>query len=172
MSMQLRWNRRVGDEWLDDLEMRAWLGYRRMQGLLDREVARDLAADSGLSEPDYHVLSTLSETPDADWRLREFADRLLWSPSRLSHQLTRMERRGLVERSARPGDPRGATIRLTRQGRAAVEAAAPAHVRSVRRHVIDMLSRDQLRALTEITETVLSHLQRPDGSADGAAPPR
>jgi DNA-binding MarR family transcriptional regulator len=152
--------------WLDHPEARAWMAYRRMKGLLDLQIARDLADESGLSEADYDVLSTVSETPDVDWRLRELADRLLWSPSRLSHHLSRMERRSLVERDSRPADQRGASIALTAAGRRAIEAAAPHHVRSVRRHFIDLLTREQLDALADIAETVVDHLtQRSDADA-------
>ena len=150
-------------DWLDETEMRAWLAYRRMKGLLDLQVARDLAADCGLSEPDYHVLSTLGEEPRRRWYLGELADRLLWSASRLSHQLTRMERRGLVTRVIQDGDQRGASIRLSPEGRQVIRSAAPHHVRSVRTHFIDRLSRDQMVAFAEICEAVLEHLPTPDG---------
>ncbi|MGH8826950.1 MAG: MarR family winged helix-turn-helix transcriptional regulator, partial [Jiangellaceae bacterium] len=127
---------------------------------------RDLAHDSGLSDADYDVLSTVSDTPDVDWRLRELADRLLWSPSRLSHHLSRMESRGLVERDSRPADNRGASIALTADGRRAIEAAAPHHLRSVRKHFIDLLTREQIDTLADIAETVVEHLnQRSDADA-------
>lgn len=144
--------------WLDDLEARAWMGYRRMKGLLNLQLSRDLSADSGLSDADYDVLSTLGETPGEDWRLRELAERLRWSRSRLAHQLARMARRDLIERESAANDPRGASIVLSERGREVIASAAPEHVRSVRRHFIDALSRDQLAALAEVTETVLSRL--------------
>jgi DNA-binding MarR family transcriptional regulator len=144
--------------WLDADEARAWMGYRRMKGLLDLQVARDLAADSKLSDADYSVLSTLGEHPDADWRLRPLAEALLWSPSRLAHHLSRMEQRGLIRREPHAQDSRGASISLSANGVAAIQAAAPAHVRSVRRHFLDLLSPEQLRTLSEITDTVLAHL--------------
>jgi DNA-binding MarR family transcriptional regulator len=129
-----------------------------MRGLLDLQVARDLSADSGISEADYDVLSTLGETQDQDWRLRPLAERLLWSPSRLAHHLARMEQRGLVSREPHSGDARGASISLSDDGQRSIEAAAPRHVRSVRRHFIDLLSHDQLVALSEIADVVLAHL--------------
>ncbi len=158
--------------WLDETEARAWTGYRRMKGLLDLQVARDLAADSGLSDADYHVLSTLAETHGEDWRLGSLAARLLWSPSRLSHQLRRMQQRGLIVREP-DGDTRGPSIALSRHGWETVETAAPHHVRSVRRHFIDLLSRDQLAALAEISDLVVEHLlevQKSPGPAHAASP--
>ncbi|MGH9060927.1 MAG: MarR family winged helix-turn-helix transcriptional regulator, partial [Acidimicrobiales bacterium] len=99
--------------WLSDGEERAWRAYRRMRTLLDLQISRDLARDSGLSDPDYDVLSTLSEAPASSWRANVLAERLLWSTSRLAHHVGRMERRGLVARSDCRGDARGATVTLT-----------------------------------------------------------
>jgi DNA-binding MarR family transcriptional regulator len=144
--------------WLDPAEDRAWRGYRRMRALLDLQINRDLARDAGLSEPDYDVLSNLSETEGYRWRLSDLAGRMLWSKSRLSHHLTRMQQRGLVTREDCPEDGRGAVVVLTQGGLRAIQAAAPDHVASVRRHLIDLLSPDQIAALGDITETVLSHL--------------
>lgn len=148
--------------WLDPAEDRAWRGYRRMRALLDLQVNRDLARDAGLSEPDYDVLSNLSETEGHRWRLSDLAARMLWSKSRLSHHLTRMQQRGLVTREDCPEDGRGAVVVLTDGGLRAIQAAAPDHVASVRRHLIDLLSSDQIAVLGDITETVLGHLATQD----------
>jgi DNA-binding MarR family transcriptional regulator len=152
-------------QWLTDAEMRAWLGYRRMFLLLNAAVNRDLARDSGLSEPDYDVLSNLSSAPDHRGRLSELAARMLWSQSRLSHHISRMEQRGLVRREDCESDARGSVIVLTKEGLRTLEKAAPHHVESVRRHIIDALSPAQIRALGDITETVVSHLGEPLDSA-------
>lgn len=145
--------------WLDREQERAWRRYRRMRTLLDLEIARDLKRDSGLSDPDYDVLSTLSESPDGSWRAREFAARLLWSTSRLAHQIGRMEQRGLVQRRGTDEDARGAVVALTDQGWAALRAAAPQHVASVRRNLIDLLTPAEVRALDEIAGKVIDNLR-------------
>ncbi|MFG1897485.1 MarR family winged helix-turn-helix transcriptional regulator [Micromonospora zamorensis] len=150
--------------WLDAREDRAWRGYRRMRRLLDLELARELTQDGGLSEPDYDVLSDLSETPQGRLRLSELADRMLWSRSRLSHHLTRMQQRGLVTREECPDDARGAIVVLTPTGRHAIEAAAPGHVTAVRRHFIDLLTPAEVEALGAFTHRVVDHL------AEGRAP--
>lgn len=131
-----------------------------MRALLDAQVARDLASDSGLSDPDYEVLSNLSETEGHRWRLNELATRMLWSRSRLSHHIARMEQRGLVRREECASDARGAFVVLTEGGLRAIEAAAPAHVESVRRNFIDLLTHEQIRALDEISSTVVAHLDK------------
>ncbi|MEU6073018.1 MarR family transcriptional regulator [Micromonospora sp. NPDC047074] len=147
--------------WLDAREQSAWRGYRRMRRLLDLELARELTRDAGLSEPDYDVLSDLSETPDQRLRLSELADRMLWSRSRLSHHLTRMQQRGLVAREECAADGRGAVVTLTDEGRHAIERAAPGHVAAVRRNLIDLLTPDEIAALDAFTHRVVDHLTRP-----------
>ena len=155
--------------WLTAPQERAWRRYRRMRTLLDLQIARDLNKDSGLSETDYDVLSTLSEKPEGRWRARDLAAQLLWSTSRLAHHVGRMEQRGLVARQPCPGDARGALVSLTEQGRAALERAAPPHVASVRRHIIDLLTPGEIAALDTIAEKVVTHLA---GQTPSELPPR
>jgi DNA-binding MarR family transcriptional regulator len=152
--------------WLDEQEERAWRRYRRMRTLLDLQLGRDLARD-GLSNPDYDVLSTLSEAEGHRWRINEFARRLLWDQSRLSHHLSRMEKRGLVAREECTSDGRGAFVVLTDAGRRALEAAAPNHVASVRAHFIDLLTPEQIDTLDAIAERVIDHLARKNGRDAG-----
>nr|CEL19086.1 Transcriptional regulator, MarR family [Kibdelosporangium sp. MJ126-NF4] len=149
----------VQPRWLDEAEERAWRGYRQMFLLLNAQVNRDLAHESGLSEPDYDVLSTLSEAKNHRYRLKKLAEHMLWSQSRLSHHVTRMEQRGLVTREECADDARGATIMLTKAGREAIEAAAPLHVESVRRHFFDHLTREQVEVLGDATNAVVKALK-------------
>lgn len=144
--------------WLNDAEFRAWIGYRRMRGLLNLRIARDLTDDSGLSEPDYDVLSNLSSTTDHRQRINVLATQMLWSKSRLSHHIVRMERRGLVVREECADDARGAFVVLTEQGMRTIKEAAPAHVESVRRNFIDLLTDKEIETLGDITERVLARL--------------
>lgn len=153
--------------WLDENEERAWRAYRRMQALLPAELARDLGRDSGLSEPDYEVLSTLSEKSSDQWPLRALAAKMLWSRSRLSHHVARMEGRGLVAREEDPADGRGCMVVLTERGRQTLTQAAPAHVASVREHLIDLLSDEEVATLGAIAERVADRLTRPDGLPPG-----
>jgi DNA-binding MarR family transcriptional regulator len=136
-----------------------------MRLLLDAEISRDMQRDSGLSEADYDVLSNLSEREGHRWRLSKLAAHMLWSTSRLSHHLTRMEQRGLVRRQDDPADARGAFVVLTRKGIRAIEAAAPSHVESVREHFIDLLSKKQIDTLGDIATIVLGHLVEGDEDA-------
>lgn len=140
-----------------------------MRTLLDLQIARDLSRDSGLSETDYDVLSTLSENPGSSWRARDLAAQLLWSTSRLAHHVGRMEQRGLVARQPCPGDARGALISLTQQGRAVLRKAAAPHVGSVRRNLIDLLTPEEVAALDTIAGKVIAHLA---GDVPTELPPR
>jgi DNA-binding MarR family transcriptional regulator len=151
--------------WLTPAEDRAWRGYRRMRTLLDLRLARDLAADSGLSEADYDVLSTLSEAPGDRWRASELAARLLWSSSRLAHHVGRMERRGLVARAAVDSDGRGAEVVLTARGRQVLEEAAPKHLESVRRRLVDLLTPAEVDTLAAIAAKVVRNLEADDRPA-------
>lgn len=149
------------ERWLDDGEQAVWRGFLKMQAQLLARLSRSLAAESGISDGDYAVLVSLSEAPDCRVRAFELAREMQWEKSRLSHQLTRMERRGLVKREDCPSDARGAFITLTGPGRSLIERAAPRHVADVRRWFIDALSIEQLDALSGIVDSVLSNLGDP-----------
>ena len=149
----------VMSRWLTEDEQRAWRGLLQMTSQLNARMNRQLQDDYGVSLADYDVLVALSEAPEGRLRVFEIAGALAWEQSRVSHQLARMQRRGLVAREECPADARGAFAVLTDVGRAAIERAAPAHVETVRQLVFDGLSRDQLAALTAITSRVLDRLQ-------------
>ncbi|MCU1401639.1 MAG: MarR family transcriptional regulator [Acidimicrobiales bacterium] len=147
--------------WLDAREQAVWRGYMLMQVRLSAQLNRSLAAGCGLSDGDYAVLVSLSEAPGGRLRAFEVAKIIQWEKSRLSHQLTRMERRGLVERAECPSDARGAFIVITPGGSEAIRRAAPHHVDDVRRWFIDVLSEGQMDALSGIVDAVLSALGEP-----------
>jgi DNA-binding MarR family transcriptional regulator len=150
----------MGDpvRWLNAEERRIWLGWVFTSRLLWEEIERDLQRDSGLSFGHYEILVMLSETPTRARRMSELADATQSSRSRLSHAVARLEELGWVRREACPEDRRGQLAVLTDEGFAALEAAAPMHVESVRRHLFDLLSPDQLANLQDIQEEVLDHL--------------
>ena len=147
-----------GVRWLDTEERRIWLGWIMSTRLLWEEMERDLQRDSGLSFGHYEILVMLSETPGWRRRMSELADATQSSRSRLSHAVGRLEELGWVRREACPSDRRGQLAVLTDEGFAALEAAAPMHVESVRRHLFDLLSPEQLANLQEIQEVLLDEL--------------
>lgn len=145
--------------WLDEREERAWRALQNMQMRLDAELARQLAADSALSYPDYMVLVALTDRPDGRLRLFELADELGWEQSRASHHVARMVTRGLVVKERCRDDRRGAYVKITDRGRAAIEAAAPGHVAAVRRLFVDQLTGEQLDTVHDVARSVLAALE-------------
>ncbi|MGW7285103.1 MarR family winged helix-turn-helix transcriptional regulator [Streptomyces sp. NPDC054847] len=139
--------------WLAADEERVWRAYLRMVTAVQARTAQDLAAH-GLSEPDYEVLSTLSERAEGTSTLREQAAKMGWSRSRLSRHATRMEARGLIRRAPDPADGRGCLLVLTETGWDTLREAAPTHVASVRRHFVDRLGPEELAVLGRIAEKI------------------
>ena len=144
--------------WLTADEQSAWRAFLTMKTELDAQLGRDMQDSSGLSMADFSVLVPLSEHPEGRLRILELVRGLQWEKSRLSHQLTRMEQRGLIERSNCREDRRGSFVVLTADGRQAVEAAAPRHVESVRRYLFDLITPEQVATLGDIARTVRDRL--------------
>lgn len=144
--------------WLDESELRAWRGLQLMQNQLSAALSRELAESAGLSYVDYLVLAALTDRPDGRMRAFELGRELGWEKSRVSHHISRMSERGLVEKQKCSEDRRGAHIAVTKLGRKVIETAAPAHVASVRRRFFDRLSGQQVRTLAEVSDVVLSGL--------------
>lgn len=157
----------AGVRWLDEREARAWRALQLMQMQLEGELARQLAAESGLSYPDYTVLVALTDRDDGRLRLFELAATLGWEKSRASHHVGRMVDRGLVKKERCGSDRRGAYVVVTRRGRREIEAAAPGHVAAVRRLFVDRLTPAQLDAVADAAETVLAGLVDESPAAGG-----
>ena len=158
--------------WLNDREQRAWRSLQFMQMRLEGELARQLAAHSALSYPDYLVLVALTDRSDGRMRLFELADELGWEKSRLSHQVARMTARGLVTKEKCEADRRGAFVVVTERGHQEIAAAAPGHVDAVRRLFVDRLSPAQLDAVGDAAEVVLAALDESVDGADARGQPR
>ena len=145
--------------WLSAEEQQAWRATVHLSQLLMRQLDRDLTAH-GLNGHDYEILVELSEAPDTRLRMTELADATSQSRSRLSHQISRMESRGLVRRDDCEGDKRGTFAVLTDEGVAAIRRVAPDHVEHVRRHFIDRLTPRQLEEVTDAFTPVVDYLRK------------
>jgi DNA-binding MarR family transcriptional regulator len=152
--------------WLSDTEQHAWRSFLRMQAQLTTRLSRELQADSELSIADYDVLVHLTDLEGGRRRILELARELDWEKSRMSHHLARMAKRGLIAREECPADGRGAFIVITPEGQAAIEAAAPRHVETVRRLVFDALTPEQVAALGAVSDRILKQLDTPAPSCD------
>ena len=155
--------------WLDEEEQATWRAYLRATSLVSEAVEGELQDDAGIPHTYYEILVHLSEAPDRSLRMSELAARALASRSRLSHAVNRLTEQGWVERRECPTDRRGQIAHLTDAGFAALERAAPGHVEAVRVAVFDPLTREQLRALRDIADT-LAAARDPASRRAGAGP--
>ena len=144
--------------WLDADEQRAWRAWLYSTLLLQDRLDRELTHETGISHAYYEILVQLSEAEGRMLRMSQLADRCLSSRSRLSHAVSRLEERGWVRRQVCPEDGRGQLAVLTDDGFAALEAAAPVHVESVRTHLFDQLTPQQVENMRDLGETLLRHL--------------
>lgn len=154
--------------WLTDEEQRVWRDFLAAVDMLRAHIAAQLQRDAGMPHAYYEVLVTLSEAPGRVLRMSDLAQATGSSRSRLSHAVSRMEAAGWIRREACPTDKRGAFAHLTAAGMAALEAAAPGHVETVRSSLFDPLTPEQVRQLGEISASLLERL-RPACAAAAAA---
>jgi DNA-binding MarR family transcriptional regulator len=152
--------------WLNDTELAAWIPFSGMLiGLLS--ALETQLRDAKLSLFGYLVLAGLSEAPERTLAMSDVAVRAGGSLSRLSHAVSALERQGWVTRHPAPANRRITLATLTGAGYAKLVASAPAHVETVRRLVIDPLTKQQLNQLGRVSETILTELnaasERPPG---------
>lgn len=139
---------------LDAEESAAWLSLVALTELLPTALDSQLQRDSGLTHFEFAVLSFLRFSPDSTRRMSDLAAGTNATLPRLSHVVTRLEKRGLVERVPCVEDRRATNARLTDQGRRELVRATPGHIALVRRVVIDSLDREQLGQLTAIATAI------------------
>lgn len=144
--------------WLSQDEQVQWMSFVLATRLLWSQFERDLQHDAHLPLTYYEILSILSETQGHTVALSHLAMLLQVSPSRLSHALSRLEEMGWIRRVMRAGDRRKWNAVLTDEGMVVLRAAAPVHVTSVRRHLLDPLTPVQVAQLGEISKALLAHL--------------
>jgi DNA-binding MarR family transcriptional regulator len=153
------------DQWLSPEEQRSWRAFVRLNQKLTARLGSDLQAQSKLSGADFAILVALTDDSEGKLRFQELAKAIEWEQSRLSHQIARMIKRGLVAREECAEDGRGAFVTITAQGREVIEAAAPRHVATVRRLVVDALSPEEFRTLGDLAARLLAHMERADAQA-------
>ena len=135
---------------LTDTQQASWRTFIESSWALHTRLEDELRAATGLSMADYHVMVVLSEAPGHRIRMGELASRLVFSPSRCTYQITSMAKRGLVRKQSCSDDGRGQEAVLTDAGLAALEAAAPLHLATVRETFIDDLDDAELAAITRV----------------------
>ncbi|WP_116952275.1 MarR family winged helix-turn-helix transcriptional regulator [Jiangella endophytica] len=138
--------------WLDEQEKAAWTGLISLVLLLPAKLESPLRQEHGITLFEYLVLSQLSEAPQRKLRMGELAFLASGSLSRLSNVVKRCEQRGWIVRTPDPADGRYTLAELTDAGFDIVHRAAPTHLRSVRRIVLDSLNSTDQKALVRVAE--------------------
>jgi len=147
-------------ELLDSGEISLWHAWKLATDTVRARIAADITAAVGLSDADFGVLTRVAELGDGRMRQNALAESMGWHRSRLSHQLTRMEERGLLTRHGVGG---GVEIRLTDTGRDRAEAARPVHAAAVRRHLIDRLNPTERRQLQHALDALTAQRSKTRG---------
>lgn len=136
-------------------EWQVWRSFYAMRRQLDRALESQLQADAGISAPDYEILLALFHSPHKRLRSRDLAEIIGWEKSRISHQVSRMETRGLVDRQECEDDLRGTWVGITPDGRRAALGAMRQHTTAIRSLFFDVLSPSELAALASASQKVL-----------------
>ncbi len=144
--------------WLTDSEQASWRAWIEASNTLNNQLSADLQRQHDLTLADYEILVQLSEHPDRRLRMSELAEATLASRSRLTHQVDRLVKRGLVERKECELDRRGSFAALTDQGWNAIVVAAPDHVASVRQYLVDLLGPEEFEALGKACQRIADNL--------------
>jgi DNA-binding MarR family transcriptional regulator len=136
------------DEWL------VWDTFYSMRRRLDRVLEVRLHEGSGVSAPEFEILAGLGRSADRRLRVRDIAEQIGWEKSRVSHQVTRMEKRGLVRRSDCDSDARGTWVELTPDGRRVMLESSRGHTEAIKRYFVDVLG-GEAEALQAFSQRVL-----------------
>jgi DNA-binding MarR family transcriptional regulator len=145
--------------WLDEEEQAAWRAFYSATTLLIDRLDRELQHEAGMPHAYYEILVVLSEAEGRSLRMSELAVKTRSSRSRLSHAVTKLEARGWVKRRDCDDDKRGQFADLTEEGFAALVSAAPGHVETVRTHLFDPLTPQQIEQLRQISEAITTTLK-------------
>ena len=148
-------------KWLTPAQLEAWQALTLMFARLPTALEAQLQRDAQLSFVEYYALAGLSEQPDRTMRMSELAALTNAELSRLSHLITRLQKRGYVRREPDPDDGRYTNAVLTDTGYDLVVAAAPGHVAAVRELVIDALDDSALKGLQNSVERINTRIDDP-----------
>jgi DNA-binding MarR family transcriptional regulator len=140
-------------------EWDVWRTFHSMRRKLDLALERQLQRDAEISAADYGILVALLEAPGKQLRGRDLVERLSWEKSRISHQVSRMEKRGLLERRECETDLRGSWIGLTNDGTRAVLGATRDHAATLRRYFFDVLDPAELAFLKAASNRVIDVIE-------------
>jgi DNA-binding MarR family transcriptional regulator len=139
----------VATKLLSPRELRVWHAFKLMGDDVVGRIGRDIAAATGLSGPEFGILSRLADIGKGAMRQQTLAELMGWDKSRLSHQLTRMKERALIER--RNAGKKAVLVVLTKLGRERLDVARPIHADSVRRNLLSRLNEEQIETIVRVS---------------------
>jgi DNA-binding MarR family transcriptional regulator len=144
--------------WLTPDQLRAWKKLVAVVEILPGVLDTQLQHDADLTHFEYFTMAMLSEAPDRTLRMTSLASATNSSLPRLSHVVSRLEKRGFVERSPCPTDRRATNATLSEEGWEKVVATAPGHVDTVRENVIDPLTAADVADVDRVMGALLRKL--------------
>lgn len=144
--------------WLSGPEQKAWRSYLTGSQLLTVQLDKEIRDNHGIGLPEYEILVRLSEHENRTMRMALLAMDTTMSRSRLTHSVTRMEKKGLLERFSIPEDGRGVNCQMTEAGWELLVTTAPTHVGGVRDHLVDLLEPEEMATLGRVFGKVTAHM--------------
>ena len=145
--------------WLDEDELQAWLALAGVMLKLGPALDSQLQRDCDLTHFDYLCLAMLSESEDRTLRMSDLAGRTNSTLSRLSHVVSKLERRGYVARRPSPTSRRVTLVTLSDEGWQVLVTAAPSHVETVRSLVFDGLEPEDVAALERVAGHIVERVE-------------
>ena len=149
------------NRWLCADQSATWLALWSVQAWLPTRLDEQLKRESGINLHDYFALAQISMAPESQLTMSELAALSDMSPSRLSHVVTRLEKRGWVTRFTSEEDRRSNIASITPEGREFIATAAPGHANAVLNLVFDALTEEETAELRKIMEKILKNLNPP-----------
>ena len=149
----------VTQKGMKDLDSKAWRAFHKIGSSLLPHLSRQITNHSGITGAEYVVLVALSELPVPAVNLNRLANGLGWEISRMSHQISRMEESGLVKKSRNSEDSRRFDVSITSKGRNIAESAIPLQSKEINHCFSEVLTKDQMRSLIEISEAISKHMK-------------
>lgn len=143
-----------------DLQIDAWMAFHQIRLSLLPPLVKHLSEKCGLSEAEYQVFIGIHSSPDGAIRPTDLAEKIGWEHGRLSHQIARMQSKGLLDRKQCPIDARSCYIGMTKKGQALIDKAIPLQLGEVKRLFGAALTNDQLRALIDISDAITAYTQK------------
>jgi DNA-binding MarR family transcriptional regulator len=148
--------------WLTEEELASWFPLAGVMLKLNTALDSQLQRDSDLTHFDYLCLAMLSEESDWTSTMSALAARTNASLSRLSHVISKLEKRGWVARCRSDVSRRVTLVTMTEEGYAVLVAAAPGHVETVRSLIYDGLDADDVANLHKLMSHILERIESSD----------